>query len=117
MIGYVLARLLVMDFGVGSLILITLFVLAKYPIVGLHRWLPKLHVEASLFGSMVLAGVVLKFALVPSYWLLRYEPLVYLMLSGCLLLLAVDGKWMMAISSVVHISWSVLLIMTLPLVI
>merc|ERR1712178_34518 len=34
--------------------------LAKLPLYGLHIWLPKVHVEASIAGSMVLAGAVLK---------------------------------------------------------
>jgi len=32
----------------------------KIPIVPLHKWLTEAHVEAPLFGSMLLAGVVLK---------------------------------------------------------
>jgi len=32
----------------------------KLPIYGLHFWLPIAHVEAPTFGSMVLAGVLLK---------------------------------------------------------
>merc|ERR1712003_170151 len=34
--------------------------LAKLPLYGLHIWLPKVHVEASIVRSMVLAGAVLK---------------------------------------------------------
>lgn len=32
----------------------------KLPIYGLHYWLPMAHVEAPTFGSMILAGVLLK---------------------------------------------------------
>lgn len=32
----------------------------KLPIYGLHFWLPMAHVEAPTFGSMILAGVLLK---------------------------------------------------------
>jgi len=32
----------------------------KLPIYGLHFWLPIAHVEAPTFGSMILAGVLLK---------------------------------------------------------
>ena len=32
----------------------------KFPIYGVHLWLPKAHVEAPVEGSMVLAGVILK---------------------------------------------------------
>jgi NADH:ubiquinone oxidoreductase subunit 4 (subunit M) len=42
-----------------SLLLILVF-LVKLPLYGLHFWLPMAHVEAPTFGSMVLAGVLLK---------------------------------------------------------
>lgn len=35
--------------------------MVKLPVFGVHRWLPKAHVEAPVSGSMVLAGVLLKF--------------------------------------------------------
>lgn len=41
-------------------------IFAKYPLVGLHYWLPKVHVEASLIGSMVLAGLILKVSFILS---------------------------------------------------
>lgn len=34
--------------------------LVKMPILGLHYWLPKAHVEANTSGSIVLAGLLLK---------------------------------------------------------
>lgn len=34
--------------------------LVKFPIYGVHLWLPKAHVEAPLTGSMILAGLLLK---------------------------------------------------------
>jgi NADH-ubiquinone oxidoreductase chain 4 len=34
--------------------------LVKIPIIGLHFWLPKAHVEARTRGSMILAGLLLK---------------------------------------------------------
>nr|QNV11934.1 NADH dehydrogenase subunit 4 [Planorbarius corneus] len=41
-------------------IIIYLAFLVKMPMYSLHLWLPKAHVEASLAGSMILAGVLLK---------------------------------------------------------
>ena len=37
--------------------------LVKVPIYGLHGWLPKVHVEAPTWGSVLLAGVIIKIGL------------------------------------------------------
>lgn len=42
-----------------SLLLLMPF-LVKMPVIGLHFWLPKAHVEASTRGSIILAGLLLK---------------------------------------------------------
>ena len=34
--------------------------LVKLPIYGVHLWLPKAHVEAPVFGSIILAAILLK---------------------------------------------------------
>nr|UXW88399.1 NADH dehydrogenase subunit 4 [Illeis cincta] len=56
--------------------MITVF-LVKLPMFMFHLWLPKAHVEASVAGSMVLAGVMLKLG---SYGLIRFMNL-FLMLG------------------------------------
>lgn len=43
-----------------SSIIIFLTFAVKLPVYGLHFWLPMAHVEAPTFGSMILAGVLLK---------------------------------------------------------
>lgn len=43
----------------GSLLFFLTFGV-KLPLYGLHFWLPMAHVEAPTFGSIVLAGVLLK---------------------------------------------------------
>lgn len=42
------------------IIIILLGFFVKLPLYGVHLWLPKAHVEASVIGSMVLAAILLK---------------------------------------------------------
>lgn len=40
--------------------MVRLAMLVKFPMYGLHYWLPKAHVEAPVTGSIILAGLLLK---------------------------------------------------------
>lgn len=61
------------NLGTVTSLLLSLAMLVKSPIYLLHSWLPKAHVEASLHGSMILSGIMLKKGgyglLVISYYL------------------------------------------------
>jgi NADH-ubiquinone oxidoreductase chain 4 len=48
--------------------------LVRIPIFMVHLWLPRAHVEAPVSGSMILAGVLLKFG---GYGLIRVFPLLF----------------------------------------
>ncbi len=93
----------------------------KLPVVPLHAWLPKAHVEAPTEGSMLLAGVLLKLG---AYGLFRFlapvtwfadSPYILTILSGVAIvsllyasLLALqqdDMKKMVAYASIAHMSF------------
>nr|BAL40991.1 NADH dehydrogenase subunit 4 [Dugesia japonica] len=54
-------------FSIYSLIVILGFFF-KFPIWGFHSWLPKVHVEAPYFGSVLLAGLMVKLGLYGIYF-------------------------------------------------
>nr|YP_009501939.1 NADH dehydrogenase subunit 4 [Livia junci]AWU48982.1 NADH dehydrogenase subunit 4 [Livia junci] len=98
--------------------MLTLAFMVKFPMVGLHMWLPRAHVEAPAFGSMILAGVMLKLG---GYGLIKLSYLIgdlIVKFSGSLVILSIMGglimsgicftqsdmKMMIAYSSIVHMS-------------
>nr|ATJ03019.1 NADH dehydrogenase subunit 4 [Atta texana] len=98
----------------------------KMPVYLFHIWLPKAHVEAPVYGSMVLAGVLLKMG---SYGLIRLMEMFYKVgikygfiifsvgiigsiIVSIMCLVQVDMKSMVAYSSVVHMNLMLCSLMT-----
>jgi NADH-quinone oxidoreductase subunit M len=117
--------------AVPQLLCFSAFALAfaiKVPIFPLHTWLPDAHVEAPTGGSVILAGVMLKFG---TYGFLRFAlplfPLAAAQAAPLIAVLAVigivygalmayvqeDAKKLVAYSSVSHLGFVVLGILTL----
>nr|YP_009092377.1 NADH dehydrogenase subunit 4 [Orthogonalys pulchella]AIC37443.1 NADH dehydrogenase subunit 4 [Orthogonalys pulchella] len=92
--------------------------LVKLPMFMLHMWLPKAHVEAPIYGSMILAAILLKigsFGLMKINFLmnifsLKLSPMISsLSLYGSIILSLIclfnyDMKIIIAYSSVIHMS-------------
>lgn len=98
-------------------IFILLVFLVKIPLFGLHMWLPKAHVEATLSGSIFLSGILLKIGIYGIFRvsLIKIRALTHFSrIFSCVgwvrsLIVAiicyrqVDCKSLVAYSSVVHI--------------
>jgi len=103
----------------------------KVPMVPLHTWLPDAHVEAPTAGSVILAGVLLKmgtygfmklgFPLFPDAtalftpWLMTLA-VVSIVYGACLALVQNDIKKIIAYSSISHLGYVMLGLLSLELV-
>ncbi len=102
----------------------------KVPVVPLHTWLPDAHVEAPTAGSVILAGVLLKmgtygfmklgFPLFPDATRL-FTPLIMglavvsIIYGACLALVQTDIKKIIAYSSISHLGYVMLGLVSLDL--
>jgi len=97
-----------LGFNIAS-VMFLLIVYAKLPLNGLHIWLLKVHVEANMFTSILLAGLVLKVGSVLLFTIGNMSILILLFTIRTLLILNInDGKVVVRISSVVHMSMCLL---------
>nr|YP_010890521.1 NADH dehydrogenase subunit 4 [Plegadiphilus threskiornis]WIM51527.1 NADH dehydrogenase subunit 4 [Plegadiphilus threskiornis] len=115
-------------------IMMMLMFLVKMPMFTLHYWLPKAHVEAPVYGSMVLAGILLKmggYGLVRFMWLLGQNvtkkgalmssiikdsimsvSLIGASMASIVCLTSADMKKMVAFSSISHMNLAIAAMMT-----
>ena len=115
-------------------LLLAAFALAfaiKVPMVPLHTWLPDAHVEAPTAGSVILAGVLLKMGtygfmklgfplfpdatheLAPAIMTLAVVSILY---GACLALVQTDIKKIIAYSSISHLGYVMLGLISLDLI-
>jgi len=117
-----------------QLVLLSAFGLSfaiKVPIVPLHTWLPDAHVEAPTAGSVILAGVLLKmgtygfmklgFPLFPDATrylspLIMTLAVVSIIYGACLALVQNDIKKIIAYSSISHLGYVMLGLISLDLI-
>ncbi|MCC7327696.1 MAG: NADH-quinone oxidoreductase subunit M [Burkholderiales bacterium] len=103
----------------------------KMPMVPLHTWLPQAHVEAPTAGSVILAGVLLKMGsygfmklgfplfpdatrqLTPLFMSLAVVSIIY---GACLALVQNDIKKIIAYSSISHLGYVMLGLISLDII-
>jgi len=103
----------------------------KVPMVPLHTWLPDAHVEAPTAGSVILAGVLLKMGtygfmklgfplfpdaarlFAPAIGMLAVISIIY---GACLALVQTDIKKIIAYSSISHLGYVMLGLVSLDLI-
>jgi len=86
-------------------LLMAVIILSKLPVFRLHSWLLKVHVEANVFTSMILARLVLKVGSFFVYMMGGYSiTFILFAIAVYMILNFVDGKVIVGMSSVVHIS-------------
>jgi len=103
----------------------------KVPIVPMHTWLPEAHVEAPTFGSVILAGIVLKLGfylylrlvVFLFYYALYYFcsfifliALIGLYFSSFSALSQIDMKKIIAYSSISHMNFSLIGLFSMNLI-
>lgn len=105
-------------------ILLVVRIIAKIPIFGLHNWLPKAHVEAPVYGSIILAGILLKLGgigvtriwfLINSNKLTDFVGIISVVgtfVIRLIVLTKTDIKQIVAFSSIIHIAIPIIIIRT-----
>jgi NADH:ubiquinone oxidoreductase subunit 4 (subunit M) len=123
---------LLLDFGIfivyidlvlseECLLFLVLGFLIKFPVYFFHYWLPKVHVESPTCGSMLLAGLLLKFGtaglirFLGAVFCFRYVVFFYLAVLGMVICRLIciaqrDSKALVAYSSVVHMRFLLIII-------
>lgn len=94
------------------MVILTFSFIVKFPVFGLHYWLPVAHVEASTIGSIILAGILLKIGGLGVYYLMKFYYFTIkftwiglrLLILIFIMLFMRDLKIIIAYSSIVHMT-------------
>merc|ERR1719211_812773 len=96
--------------------------LVKFPLYCLHLWLPLAHVEAPVYGSIILAGILLKLgglgiirfscyiSCLNFNYVIVFTRLIGMLLVGGVCLQSTDLKKIIAFSSVAHIAFCIFIV-------
>jgi len=105
-----------LNFNFEFLLVLILVGIVKIPTFGFHMWLPKVHVEAPILASIILARLILKGGIILVLYILNFNFkfsnlllfwvfLLFCVFSSIILLRQSDFKCLVAYSSVLHINF------------
>ena len=98
-------------------------ILVKTPLFPVHSWLPLVHAESPISGSIILAGIIIKLAIYAiirlilinlSDVIIIYNPLIYtigiltIFYIGIITLKQIDIKVIIAYSSIIHMAIAIM---------
>lgn len=124
-IDYININNIVLSIDLQSILFIGLIlgIAVKTPIFPVHTWLPLVHAESPIGGSILLAGVIIKLAIYAIIRLLLinlsdiviiYNPLIYtiailtIFYIGLITLKQIDIKVIIAYSSIIHMAIAIM---------
>nr|NP_038220.1 NADH dehydrogenase subunit 4 [Wickerhamomyces canadensis]P48917.2 RecName: Full=NADH-ubiquinone oxidoreductase chain 4; AltName: Full=NADH dehydrogenase subunit 4 [Wickerhamomyces canadensis]BAA06575.2 NADH dehydrogenase subunit 4 [Wickerhamomyces canadensis] len=116
---------IILSIDLQSIIFIGLIIgiLVKTPVFPVHTWLPLVHAESPISGSIILAGIIIKLAIYAiirlilinlSDVIIIYNPLIYtigiltIFYIGLITLKQIDIKVIIAYSSIIHMAIAIM---------
>lgn len=124
-IDYININNIILSIDLQSILFIGLIIgiIVKTPLYPFHTWLPLVHAESPVSGSILLAGIIIKLAIYAIIRLLLinlsdvvhiYNPLIYtisilsIFYIGIITLKQIDIKVIIAYSSIIHMAITIM---------